>query len=286
MQKLPVDLSSHLNKTTEHGEADFDISLKPIGYLKESSDVIGEGDFYEPIENRFAIVRQDTGKVLSVVSDRYTVVEHRNVLTVVRNAFQHLDVGPTPSGIFVDRGGARMRALFKFPALAQRLNHEYVVDTLCPCIKIVNTYDGTSRVIIHIGAFRFVCTNLAVGGGGSFASGFMSIHAGQIPLELVEKQAAEYLTSFDRIIETYRRWIETDAQTDEIAEALSLAPKTHRQEMLYAMPNRGNDHASVYEAYNVATDYATHRLRTANSAFELLGIINAGFQREFPENRD
>ena len=80
-------------------------------------------------------MRQDTGKALSVVSDRYTVVEHRNVLTVVRNAFQHLDVGPTPSGIFVDRGGARMRALFKFPALAQRLNHEYVVDTLCPCIN-------------------------------------------------------------------------------------------------------------------------------------------------------
>ena len=69
MQKLPVDLSSHLNKTTEHGEADFDISLKPIGYLKESSDVV-EGDFYEPIENRFAIVRPDTGKALRGADQR------------------------------------------------------------------------------------------------------------------------------------------------------------------------------------------------------------------------
>lgn len=128
-QKLPVDLSSHLNKTTEHGEADFDISLRPIAYLTNQG--LDSGEFVD-IPNRFAIVRQDTGKALSVVSDRYTVVEHRNVLTAVRNAFQHLDVGPTPSGIFVDRGGARMRALFKFPALARGVN---TTGEICPALR-------------------------------------------------------------------------------------------------------------------------------------------------------
>ena len=29
MKKLPVDLSSHLNKTTEYGEVDFDIAIRP-----------------------------------------------------------------------------------------------------------------------------------------------------------------------------------------------------------------------------------------------------------------
>lgn len=137
-------------------------------------------------------------------------------------------------------------------------------------------------MIIHIGAFRFVCTNLAVGGGGSFASGFMSIHAGQIPLDLIEKQAADYLTGFDRIVETYRRWNDTEVENDEVGEALVYAPKKHRTEILHGVQRR----TTAYAAYNVATDYATHSLRTANTAFELLGIINAGFQREFPEHRD
>ena len=279
MQKRPIDLASHLNKTTEFGEADFEISLRPIYYGAPGPS----GPSMVPVENRLAIVRQDTGKALSVVSDRYTVVEHTSVLTAVRNAFHQLDVGPTPSGVFVDRGGARMRALFKFPALAR------AVETgreICPCIKIINTYDGTSRVIIHIGAFRFVCTNLSVGGGGTFAGGFMSVHAGQIPLGLIEKQAADYLVGFDKIVEMYRRWSETDAQPHEIGDALAAAPQTHRREILYSLPHRGSDHFSVYDAYNAATDYATHRLRTANTAFELLGVINAGFQREFPASRD
>ena len=39
-------------------------------------------------------------------------------------------------------------------------------DQICPCLKLENSYDGTSKVTVHIGAFRFVCMNLAVGGGG------------------------------------------------------------------------------------------------------------------------
>ena len=37
-------------------------------------------------------------------------------------------------------------------------------DEICPCLQVRNTYDGSARIAVHIGAFRFVCTNLAVGG--------------------------------------------------------------------------------------------------------------------------
>jgi hypothetical protein len=41
------------------------------------------------------------------------------------------------------------------------------------------------------------------------------------------------------------------------------------------------DHQTVFEAYNEATDFAMHRMRSARTAFELLARINEGFQEVF-----
>jgi len=40
--------------------------------------------------------------------------------------------------------------------------------------------------------------------------------------------------------------------------------------------------ATVFDAYNVMTDFATHRMRSYRTAFDLLERINAGFQETFP----
>jgi len=39
---------------------------------------------------------------------------------------------------------------------------------------------------------------------------------------------------------------------------------------------------SVYSAYNIATNHATHRMRSVRTAFELLERINRDFQQQFP----
>jgi hypothetical protein len=101
----------------------------------------------------------------------------------------------------------------KFPALAQPV---LAGDELFPCLKIQNTYDGSSRIAIHIGAFRFVCTNLAVGGSGVFAGGFMAVHAGEVPITEVTKQLTSYLEGFEEIVELYQRW------------AVGLKPRSRR----------------------------------------------------------
>ena len=272
MRQRPVDLSSHLNAKIERGNpADFDIQLRPAFYLD------GAQQEMRAIPNRFAMVRTDNGVPLSVVSDKYTVVKHQDILEAVQTAIEPLNVGPTPSGVFVDRQGARLRALYKFPSLAQGVKTS---QEICPCVKIQNTYDGTSRVSIHIGAFRFVCTNLAVGGGGCFSGGFMSIHAGTIDISQITKQLGFYLSNFDKIVETYRRWADTLTTIDGISEALEGVGQRYRKELLYKFSRYAVE--TVYDAYNKATDYATHRTRTANTAFDLLAAVNAGFQKTYP----
>jgi hypothetical protein len=275
---MNINLNEHLNEMIRRGNpADFRVTLRPIAY---QSDTLG----WCSVPDRFAVVRNDNDMALSIVSDRYTVVEHQDILDAVQLAIFNLGMARVPSGVFVDKGGARMRALYKFPDLARVINRAQS-DAICPCIKIENTYDGSSRVSVHIGAFRLVCTNLAVGGGGVFAGGFMSIHVGKIDVKEVGQQLQNYLSGFEQIVETYRRWLnQTLLSWDYLASentlnlALDAVPKKHKEAIIKRVPER----ATVYDAFNAATDYATHLCRTACVAFELLSRINSGFQKTFP----
>jgi hypothetical protein len=274
MAKTAVDLSAHINHTVERGSpADFPIQLKPLYF--EGAGALTKA------EKRLAVVREDTGQLLSVVSDRYRLVPHQEILSAVHTATADLDVGPVPRGVYVDRNGGRMRALYKFPALAQSVTGG---DEICPCIKIQNSYDATSRISIHIGAFRFVCTNLAVGGGGIFAGGFMAVHAGHIPLERVSEQLGSFLRRFESIVSGYRVWNETEFDWQRLGAILDSLPLRSSRHIGEAI--RGSGVQRVWSAYNVATNYATHRLRSAPKAFELLELINRGFQRQFPVSGD
>jgi hypothetical protein len=268
-----VDLASYISQTVERGHAaDFPIALRPLYYARNGS--------FESVTARFAVVREDTGQPIAVVSDRYTLLPHQRILDAVEEAIKPLGIDPVPRGIYVDRNGARMRALFKFPTLARPVLGG---DEICPCLRIQNTYDGTSRIAIHIGAFRFVCTNLAVGGGGVFAGGFMSVHSGEIPIEAVAEQLSSYLDGFERIVEVYRYWTSEWLENGSLARALEGIPKRHAKGIAEAF---ASSKPTVYEAYNAATYYATHQTRSFRTAFDLLERINRGFQNSFPLSRN
>lgn len=265
-----VDLSSHFDRTYVAGHpADFPVELRPLRF-------VGDGDATHEIADKRAVVRTDTEQALAVVSASYTLVTHQTLLDAMDSAIADVDAGPVPRGLYVDRDGAQMRALYKFPALAERLAG---ADEVCPCVQLRNTYDGTSRVMVSIGAFRFVCTNLSVGGGGVFAGGFMAVHKGEIPVDRVAEQLADFLRRFAAIAELYRAWLYMTATESGLLKALSGLASRHRERIQSGIPTIGT---SVFHAYNAATGYATRRCRSAPLAFRLLESINDGFQREFP----
>jgi len=275
MSRPAIDLSAHINQSIEKGEAaSFPVSLRPIRF-----DDYGE---FRTIPNRYAVVRTDKRVPLTVVSNRYRLIQHPEILRVVERALEPLDLGPVPRGIYVDRGGARMRAVYKFPSLATAVLGN---DEVCPCLKIQNTYDGQSRISVHIGAFRFVCTNLAVGGGGVFAGGFMSVHAGEIRIEEIEKQLVTYLTGFDAIVALYRTWTEKRIVPDELEQILAEFPK-RAAVAIRERAGSGGGEKTVYAAYNAATWFATHEMRSFRGAFELLARINRAFQGRFPRGEE
>ena len=66
MNRQPVDLNSHMNlDVIRGGVADFELISTPVMF---ANPVTGNLDSFD---SRTVITRADTGKALSVVSDRY-----------------------------------------------------------------------------------------------------------------------------------------------------------------------------------------------------------------------
>ncbi|MGA2262965.1 MAG: DUF932 domain-containing protein [Acidobacteriota bacterium] len=266
MRRLPIVLDANLDKEIARAKVDFDVEMRPA--------FTRHGDEFVEIPNRRAVVRTDTGAALGVVSKHYTLVEHKSLIDIITGAVSKLDVGQVPMGLYVTNGGAKMDALLKFPSLMREVSRG---DRLCPMIKVGNTYDGSGKLAISIGAFRFVCTNLSVGGAGCFAGGFLAFHAGKIDISVVGVELENYLVGFHKILDLYRQWQGTPSSEEAVRGILKGVAQRHAKAILEAL--RGNN---VYDAYNVCTDYATHRMSSARLAFETLGAINRGFQEYYP----
>jgi hypothetical protein len=269
-QTKTVDLSTHVNADSIRGDADFDVLRRPCAYLD------GEGNSHF-VAGQSVIVRTDNGVPLSVVSDKYVLVQHRALLDSLDEAIAGLDCGPVPRGIFVASDGAKMRAVYKFPGIAENLDDGK--DEFCPAVAVQNSYDRTSRIGVQIGAYRFACTNLALGGGGVFAGGFLTAHKGHVPVAEVSLRLKEFLERFSDIMGQLRMWNQTALDAAPIREWLDTLPESHA----LRLEARGIMSAStVYDSHNVATDYATHGMKSATAGFKLMDDINATYQTAFP----
>jgi hypothetical protein len=272
MRRSVVDLNSHVNHTHIVGNpADFPLTIVPAQFRNPMTGLI------EEVPNRHVVTRADTGRALSVVSNRYALVPHTSVIETIDQALEGLDVGPVPRGIYVSGGGAKMRAIYKFPALERPLRvnaQDRKDDRLCPLIKVTNSLDATSKIAIEIGAFSFVCTNFAVGGSGIFAGGFMAVHSGTIKIEAAGNQLRNFLFLFDQILDLFSHWAGIPAGVEEHKRALDALPERYSERLLAKRSPRD----SVFDVYNHATDLCTHQLRSASRALQLLSEVNRGFQ--------
>jgi hypothetical protein len=257
-------------------KAAFPVALRDVQYVTPEGNTVA-------VPKRKAVVNLDSGEALSVVSDRYELVTHAEVLGAVERTLQRIGLGDTPRGIHVDKGGARFRALYKIESRKFDIGNGKR-DELCPMIRITNSYAADSRVVMELGAFRFVCTNALVGGGGVFAAGFRAIHAGEINADATAEQMGDIIERFPELSETFRAWRDmawSPRLADEVVENLEGAAKVHKSEITKGWASRAI--GNVWKAYNVATEYATHRTRTAGVAYDLLRRVNNAFT-EIPFN--
>lgn len=226
-----------------------------------------------PVKEYKALVNLDSGAPITVVSKKYTVVQHADLLHQAEEALDSLGYNNAPRRCYLRGQGRRMDAIFRLDRHAMLLGD----DRLTPVIRVGNSYDRTNRATINLGLFRNICMNLSLSGGGH-VKGFSTIHSGAIDVPRAGEEITKALQEFPKLLDIFNGWaaLPFEAELRRRIEESFTKKQVGKKHFTCLLPRRGGSR-SVWEAYNDATHYATHRCNKASVALGLLEKIDGTF---------
>jgi phage/plasmid-like protein (TIGR03299 family) len=109
---------------------------------------------YEPIEGWKTITRSDTGAVLSISKDSYTVIDHGEMGQIIEAVLAQPGVQWETAGV-LDGG----RAVWCLALLDEPVELPGDDSPVLPYLAITNRHDGTAACALRATAVRIVCAN-------------------------------------------------------------------------------------------------------------------------------
>jgi phage/plasmid-like protein (TIGR03299 family) len=109
---------------------------------------------YEPIDGWKCITRSDTGAVLSINRDTYTVIDHSEMGEIVEAVLAQDNVKWETAGV-LDSG----RSVWCLALLDEPITLPGDASPTLPYLAITNRHDGTGACALRATAVRIVCAN-------------------------------------------------------------------------------------------------------------------------------
>ena len=227
-------------------EAFFDVKMKPI---KVDNKIV---------EGRKAVVRTDTGDVLSVMTDRYVPVNNKKVLEAFGEIADKANIDWELGNCYTMRNGAKTVMEIKFPF--NKVEAE-VGDIMEMRGYLTNGFDGFSAAKVEMGFYRLVCKNGMMAGTSDMSISYR--HVGNVNEKLVE-QFQEYLTckmgsSEDFIKMLLAMKFKTKKHIKAIIEGSKWIGAKYR-ELIEQQWEKDGGGKSGWELYNAYTNIMTHKM--------------------------
>ena len=218
-----------------------------------------------------------SGGVVSVVSDRYGLVQHRAIAEAVHQVGATLEK-PDPEA-FGSNAAHFMPESITLYAGGRRMEVKLVVgqkfslgsgETFFPGLRILNSLDGAWAVRVEAFAVRACCTNQLYAGARSFME-FRELHLSD-PEDLLaqlERGIHEALDHFSGAMDLYSESMRERMDIVDVVPALEAAgiPKRHASTIGEKLPEYFGStlwgQTSRWEAYNLATDHLSHEVHVA-----------------------
>jgi Domain of unknown function (DUF932) len=127
------------------------------------------------IPNRYAVIRTDTMRPLGVVSKKYALLPHADVVDALRESLNGQKV---QEKIRMTHNGARMHFEITLPDITLKVEG----DEIAMRLGVSNSYDASRKVNIAFGAYRLVCSN-----GMIIGRKFISVsrrHVGEVSIDV------------------------------------------------------------------------------------------------------
>ena len=103
-------------------------------------------------------VREDNNEIMGWTTDRYGLVQHRDVIGFADNAFADRDIAVNRK-VYVTDGGAKMRAVYDLQGDDFTAEIPNVGDKVGYRLTAQNSLDRSLRIAYEVGSLRLVCTN-------------------------------------------------------------------------------------------------------------------------------
>ena len=232
--------------------------------------------------------RSDTGAVLGAVGNRYTVLQNREALEWMDAVVgEGLALWNTAGSL---KGGQRVWGLAQLPGDLEISEG----DHLQKYVLISNTHDGTGAVTLMPTSVRVVCWNtlsLALSEGRRKTSTVRLKHLkGSLAarVDLAREALGLVNSAHEDFAATARQLQAAEINSQMLSDYFDLlvsyrSPKTQEKvkqelyEVFAKSTNEGQFGATVWTAFNAATEYADHDLRVSGS-----GALRA--ERRFESN--
>lgn len=205
------------------------------------------------VEQARAVRRTDTDKILSVVSDKYGLIEHRDVFEQVNDFIKHF--GAPTIEHYVRKDGAEVAGVYTFKQ-PEYLKEVKVGDTVGLRVYARNSYNTKSSLNIQIGSLVLSCLNGMVSAKDDFF--FNCRHTKNIKLDMPKPE--EIVQSYAKESKKWKYYSESSISRGDIDVFLATKPvvKSFPTGMIDYMGQNG-DPNTVWDLMQNATNFVTHQ---------------------------
>ena len=215
-----------------------------------------------------ANVRQDTGEVLGICTDRYALVQNSDLIDRAESAFASKGLTNYDREVYVTDNGSKMRATYDFKG--HDIKIPAVGDAMGFRLTLQNSFDRSLRVSFALGMLRLVCTN----GMQTLEKEFdmLKKHSAQLDLDkLLTGEAIDgAMERFKASGDVFSRLATAKITQDEGKAALNNLLKknvfsekvregiAHRfDNPTYEEDGKAGDERNLYQLYNAVTQHLT-----------------------------
>jgi len=205
------------------------------------------------------IVREDTGEVLSCMTDEYKLVTNEELHLAADETLRKC--GAIEREVKVLGGGKRTIMRYVIPNVKVKISGKDIVN---PEIMFKNSYDGSWEIGIQAGAYRLVCANgMVIGVVLSKKSNKHSVYNPRIS-ELPEIIAETIENTSNIFKEDFALMLDTKVDKDHIQSLIEMVPTNVMEPFVqYLM---GHKPSNYWDLINAATWVNTHHMnRNHNS---------------------
>ena len=208
------------------------------------------------------IIREDTGKVLSCMTNDYKLVNNQEIINAAEPILKQHNAQLKEAVSFGN--GQQTTWKWIIPDVKIEISKG---DLMNPEIIIKNSYDGTTQVHILSGAFRLVCSNGMI--IGNIIEKYNYKHnIGNINLDNLDESIENTIIYARKVGEEFPALKDKKLKQKHIVNLIQLFPSTMSEFITqYLVANKPKNY---WDLFNVATYINTHKMnRKYNSTHQL-----------------